>query len=163
MKKTLFLCALSLFVLAFTTQAQSTLQGNTSADGGYQNSVGLSLDLGSTYVTGAGVGFKHFFSSHDAGEFNLLFYNSTVSLGAYYEYHGFIQNAPGLKWYFGLGPQLFLAKNNTNLAARVPIGLDYKIPNVPLNFAFDWRPMILLTHGTEFTAARFGIGIRFAF
>jgi hypothetical protein len=42
------------------------------------------------------------------------------------------------------------------------LGLDYKINNVPLNFSFDWRPAFVVTHGTSFNAARFGLGFRYA-
>lgn len=158
--KSFFISILSILVFSFGTQAQSK---NNSGISGYKNAVGLTMDFGSIYVTGAGAGLKHFFSETDAAEINLLFYNNTFSLGAYYEYNGMIQNAEGLKWYIGLGPQLFLANRETDVAARVPIGLDYKIANVPLDFFFDWRPSVMLTHGTTFTAARFGAGIRFAF
>lgn len=163
-KKILFAGAFSILVFTFSVQAQSQKSsGNNTGSSDYKNAVGLTVDLGSTIVTGAGVGFKHFFSEHDAAEVNLLFYNNVFSLGAYYEYHGLIQNADGLKWYAGMGPQVFFGQGATDLAARALIGLDYKIPTVPLDFSFDWRPALSLTNGTEFIAARFGIGLRFAF
>ena len=137
-------------------------QSQTSGDG-YKNSVGLALDFGSTLVTGAGVGAKHFFTTHDAAEVNLLFYNNAFSIGAYYEYHGQIQNAPGLMWYFGLGPQGFFGNQSSAFGARALAGLDYKIPAVPLDFSFDWRPLVSITGGADFMAARFGLGVRFAF
>lgn len=154
--------SLGMLFFASGLRAQ-TISKQNEGTGLYTNGVGLTVDVGSTYVTGAGLGFKHFFSPHDAAEVNLLFYNNVVSLGAYYEYHGQIQNATGLQWYAGLGPQVFFGKGETDLAARALAGLDYKIPTVPLDFSFDWRPMLTLTNGTEFVAARFGFGIRFAF
>lgn len=153
-KKMLFIAALMIFCINLQTNAQS--QKGSS----YDNAVGLGLDFG-TGVTGAGGSFKHFFNTNSAGEVDLMFYNDLVSLGAFYEYHGTIKNAAGLKWYFGLGPQFFFAKGNTNIAARIPIGLDYKIPNVPLVFTFDWRPYYRFNNGSDFIAARFGLGIRF--
>lgn len=158
MKMVLFAGIFSL--MAFTCSAQ-TQDGNL-VSGDYKNAAGLGLDFG-TGGTGAGLGLKHFFNSNNALEVNLLFFNDVFSLGAFYEYHGPIQNAPGLKWYFGLGPQLFLYKGSTDIAARIPIGLDYKIPRVPLNFSFDWRPYYRFNNNSEFIAARFGVGIRFTF
>lgn len=159
-RKILLTGVFSMMIFAYNANAQSKTD---PVSGDYKNAVGLTVDLGSTIVTGAGVGFKHFFTTHDAAEVNLLFYNSVFSLGAYYEYHGLIQNAEGLKWYVGLGPQVFFGQGETDLAARALIGLDYKIPTVPLDFSFDWRPAVSLTNGTQFIAARFGLGIRFAF
>jgi len=160
-KKILLTVVVGMFLFTYNVQAQTQNSGSINTPG-YQNAVGLGIDFG-TGGTGAGIALKHFFSSHGAGEANLLFYNSTVSLGAFYEYHGFIQNAEGLKWYFGLGPQFFFNKGGTTIAARIPIGLDYKIPQVPLNFSFDWRPYYRFNHNSEFIAARFGVGVRFTF
>ncbi len=163
LKKSILPLTLSLFIFLGTTQAQTRNSGTNGSGSNYQNAIGLAVDFGSTLQTGAGIGFKHFFSEQDAGEVNLLFYNNTTSLAAYYEYHGLIQNAAGLKWYIGLGPQIFFGNNSTAFGGRFLGGLDYKIPNVPINFSFDWRPLISFTGGTEFYGARFGLGVRFAF
>jgi hypothetical protein len=50
-----------------------------------------------------------------------------------------------------------------NFLLRPLAGLDYKINDVPLNFTFDWRPAFVLTHGTDFNAARFGLAVRYCF
>lgn len=143
-------------LLFFSAQAYSQKGGD------YQNAVGLSVDFG-TGITGAGIGFKHFFNDNDAVEAGLVFFNNTPALGAYYQYNGEIENADGLKWYFGMGPQFFFGKGATDIAARAMAGLDFRIPNVPLNISFDWRPYFRFNHGSEFIAARFGLGVRFAF
>lgn len=147
----------TLCLLAFSLQTRA--QNNTQI---YQNAVGFALDFGEG-LTGAGASFKHFFNANSAGEADLLFYDDIVSIGAYYEYHGKIKNASGLQWYLGLGPQFFFAKETTDIAARIPIGLDYKLPNIPLVFNFDWRPYFRLNNDSDFIAARFGVGIRFIF
>lgn len=131
----------------------------------YKTAVGLQVDLG-TGGTWVGPAVKHFFDAHNAGEGQLLFASGAVILGLEYQYNGAIANAPGLKWYAGLGPALAFSTSQgggTDLFLRPLVGMDYKINNVPLNFAFDWRPAFQLTHGTEFTAARFGLGFRYAF
>jgi hypothetical protein len=160
-KEIFFIAVVGLVLFSCNAQAQAPRQGGSlTAD--YKKAVGLGLDLGSG-GTGAGLGLKHFFTANGAVEANLLFFDDVFSLGAFYEYHGPIQNAPGLKWYLGLGPQLFFYQGATDIAARVPVGLDYKIPTVPLDFSFDWRPYYRFNDNSEFIAARFGVGIRFAF
>ena len=133
----------------------------------YNTAVGLQVDLG-TGGTWVGPAVKHFFSAHDAGEAQILFASGAVILGLEYQYNGAIANAPGLRWYAGLGPALAFSTakgsdGGTDLFLRPIVGMDYKIPSVPLDFAFDWRPAFQATHGTSFTAARFGLGFRYAF
>src|SRR5947208_1536817 len=145
----------SIFQLVITT---STSAQNSS---GYKNAVGLGLDLGSGTLVG--IDGKHFFTNKDAGEAQLMFGSGITLLGAQYEYHGQIQNASGLKWYAGLGPQFAFGNGFTDVLLRPLVGLDYKINAVPLQFSFDWRPSFVITHGTYFDAARFGLGFRYAF
>lgn len=90
-----------------------------------------------------------------------------------YQYDADVPNAAGLKSYAGFGPGIALSKKyyhyygyssgGTDVLLRPSVGLDYKVDNVPLNFFFDWRRAFVLTHGTDFNAARFGLGARFAF
>lgn len=164
MFKKYFFIGCCLFFSFFHAQAQ-TLRSNAGASS-YENSVGLTLDFG-TNGLGAGPGIKHFFTEHDAGEVNLLFYEDAFSIVPLYEYHGDIENADGLKWYLGLGPQVsfYTGKGSapTLIAARILGGLDYKVPNIPINLAFDWRPMLRLNEGTKFIPARFAFALRFAF
>lgn len=159
-KKLLLISALGL--LAFTlsnNQAKAqTARGNT-----YTNAAGIGIDFGNGN-TGAGIDFKHFFTANDAGEFNLLFYDGTVGLGGFYEYNAPIKNAAGLQWYLGLGPQFFFNKHSdTDFGARAMAGLDYKIPDVPLDFSFDWRPYFQFTNNSHVDGGRFQINIRYVF
>jgi len=157
MKKTIVtLSALVLSVLALTVSAQKRGTGTS-----YVNALGLRVDFGDG---GTLVGFsgKHFFSPTGAGEAYVLFGNHTTLIGAEYQYHGAIQNAAGLKWNVGLGPNVaFYEGGGSNFFIRPMLGLDYKIANVPLNLGFDWRPLIRVTHGSDFEPARFGLAFRF--
>lgn len=137
-----------------------------SAQTSYKTALGMHVDFGSGLSTLVGFDGKHFFDQHNVGEAQFLFGSSVIVIGAQYEYHGDIQNAAGLKWYAGLGPQVAIATSNgggADLIFRPLVGLDYKINAVPLNFSFDWRPAFVATHGTAFEAARFGLGFRYAF
>ena len=158
MKKTL------LFILALLTfSTTATFAQEKSSGTGYKNAVGLRIDLGQG-TTGFGPNFKHQFGNNQAVDASLLFFEGDiVGLGAEYQYNAPVQNAAGLLWYAGIGPQLLFGNDNTSVGLRPVAGLEYKIPNVPLNFGFDWRPLFVLTPDTDVTAGRFGLSLRAAF
>ncbi|WP_129714393.1 hypothetical protein [Pedobacter sp. SYP-B3415] len=128
----------------------------------YRTALGMRIDAGDG-ATGVGFNLKHFFTRHDAVDANLVFFNNVVGLGAEYQYNAPIAGASGLQWYLGLGPNFLFGDGVTAVQIRPVAGLDFKIPSAPIDFAFDWRPMFTLTQGTDFTAARFGISLRYAF
>lgn len=134
---------------------------NASAQSTYKNALGMRVDFGTggTYVGFSG---KHFFNANNAGEAMLLFGSGVTLLGFEYQYHGQIQNAPGLMWTAGIGPALAFG-GGTELLFRPIVGLDYKINNVPLNMGFDWRPYFTTASGVSnrFQAARFGLAFRY--
>lgn len=160
-----FLAGLSCIFFLSTAHAQKR-RATSSSGSSYTTALGLGIDFGdgSTLV---GPSIKHFFTAHDAGKAEVLFGDHTTNLSLYYQYHGDIRNASGLRWTLGLGGTLGFLKygnyNQTDFYFRPTAGLDYKIPNVPLQFEFDWRPAILVTHGGDFNAARFGFGFRYCF
>ena len=136
--------------------------GNSAKAQSYQNAAGLSIDFGdgSTLV---GPAIKHFFDRHNAGQAELTFGGDQTFLGAFYQYQDKIQNAGGLNWYLGVGPQLAFGHGNTDFYIRPMIGLDYKIAQAPLALSFDWRPAFYVGDNSDFTAARFGLGFKFVF
>ena len=151
----LFLCmALS---LVFAQQA-SAQKGSS-----YENAVGMRVEFGSNYGTWAGLSGKHFFNENVAGEMMILFGDHVTLLEPELQYHGDIANAEGLKWVLGFGPGFAFGNGTSDVLLRPLAGLDYKIADVPINFTFDWRPAFVLTHGTDFNAARFGLAVRYAF
>lgn len=169
---------LSVMVLAITLQLAVSQNAAAQKGTDYTNAFGMRIDLGSDYGTFVGISGKHFFDTHNAGEAEVLFGSGGVLIDALYQYHADIPNAAGLKWVAGFGPGIAIAKKyshydyywgyysgggGTDVLLRPMLGLDYKINNVPLNFSFDWRPAFVVTHGTSFNAARFGMGFRYAF
>lgn len=152
-----------LSVVMLTTVLSISVKAQKGSD--YNTAVGLHVDVG-TGSTWVGPAVKHFFNHNSAGQAELLFASAAILIGAEYQYNGDIQNASGLKWYAGIGPSIAfytVQGGGVDLILRPVVGLDYKINNVPLNFAFDWRPAFVLTHGTNFEAGRFGLGFRYAF
>jgi hypothetical protein len=160
--KKIFAVTLAATLLLVITDSANAQSRKATSGGSYNTALGLGLDFGdgSTLV---GPSVKHFFSTHDVGKAEILFGDGLTNLSLYYQYHGNIPNASGLNWTLGLGGSLFFADNNTTFGFRPTAGLDYKIPNVPIQFEFDWRPLITVTDGSDFTPARFGFGFRYCF
>lgn len=164
MKKVFQSVSLAVFaclLLSTTVSAQRRTTGSTGST--YSTALGLGLDFGDggTYV---GPSIKHFFTRNNVGKAEVLFGRNSTQLAAYYQYHGDIQNASGLKWTLGLGGSAYFNRYyGDDFAFRPTAGLDFKVPDVPLGFEFDWRPAIFATHGGGFTGARFGFGFRFCF
>jgi hypothetical protein len=133
----------------------------TNAQSDYSTAVGLGIDFGegSTLVGPSG---KFFFSEESALLGEIMFTSGATVITALYEYHGVINNAVGLQWFAGVGPSVGLFEGGGSAVALRPVvGLDYKINSVPLAFSFDWRPAIGISDGGGFSAAAFGLGIRY--
>jgi hypothetical protein len=113
---------------------------------------------------------KHFFSEHLAGQGLIMFGTGTsINIGADVQYHVPIASAPGLQWYAGAGLLVSFYKSyfgyggGTGFGLRPQAGLDYKLESAPINFSFDWRPIVGLNQGGGFNAARFGLAARYVF
>ncbi|MDA3614935.1 hypothetical protein [Polluticaenibacter yanchengensis] len=152
MKK--ILTALSVAAISVTgLQAQS-----------YKTAAGLTIEFGNG-STWAGPAIKHFFDNRNAINAELLFGGNTTTLQAFYQFHGPIKNAGGLKYYLGIGPSLhFPKRGDTYFGIRPMAGLDYKIGSTPLALSFDWRPGVFIhDNNSDFEAGRFAFGLKFAF
>ncbi|MEL7588603.1 MAG: hypothetical protein AAGU19_17970 [Prolixibacteraceae bacterium] len=161
MKKKSLIYVLSVLVLLFLIPEKSEAQATSGSS--YVNSAGMRIEFGSTYGTLAGLNGKHFFDEINAAEAQILFGDGFTLVEVEYQYHGDIPNAAGLKWYFGFGPGFAFGNDQTDVLLRLMSGLDYKVKDVPLNIVFDWRPAFIVTHETDFNAARFGVAFRYAF
>lgn len=128
----------------------------------YKTAGGLFIDFGNG-ASLVGPHVKHFLNKNGAVQGMVLFGSGMTALGVEYSYNEAIRNAPGLLWNIGVGPQVGFGNGSTDVLVRPALGLEYKVPNVPINFGFDWRPMWQLTHGSNFEAGRFGIGFRYVF
>ena len=153
------------YVLAFLLAIGLTLASSSQvySQSTYRTGLGLGIDFGNG-ATLAGPSLKHFFSTHNVGQFEALFGNNYTRLQAFYQYHKQFPNAAGLQWYLGAGAGVGLYRNGSNFNLLPIGGLDYKINNVPLSFAFDWRPTIIIGEGdSDFEPGRFGFGFRYTF
>lgn len=144
--------------------AMLTFTANETKAQNYNTALGLRIDAGDGF-TGVGFNAKHFFSRNNAIDANLIFFDGDViGLGAEYQYNAPVSGVAGLDWYLGVGPNFLIGNNNTAVQIKPVAGLDLKVPNAPIDFAFDWRPSFTLTDNYDsVNAARFGISIRYAF
>ncbi len=156
--KKLFLMGAGLAIMAFTAQKAAAQD--------YQHALGVRLGSRN------GVNFKTFLNPDRALDFNLNFRNyesrKDVNLQVLYEIHLPVQNAPGLKWYYGAGGSLGSRKYNGMdgdlfLSADGVIGLDYKVSQAPINLALDWRPRFVLAPDQDVIGGDFGLAVRFTF
>lgn len=147
MKKYLSLVFTFLILYTFSANAQR-----------YNSAVGVRFSSSEAFV-GTGVSFKHFVKNSTALEAILAF--DPLALGLMLEKHN-PTRAEGLDWYYGGGAYVgFEGRNNLGLLGV--IGLDYKIPTVPLNVALDWKPELFLIRKVDFEPAAVGVTVRFAF
>ncbi|WP_423148939.1 hypothetical protein [Rubrolithibacter danxiaensis] len=129
--------------------------------------------LGGRLGAANGITFKTFTSDNAALDFILNFQSkkdySYFRFTGLYEIHNPINNAPGLRWYYGgggtLGSVEYKPTNESDFLVSVDgvLGLDYKFDGAPINLALDWKPAIEVTPNTEFDANGIGLSIRFTF
>lgn len=77
-----------------------------------------------------------------------------------YLIHNTLDN-PDLALYYGLGGRLLL-QEDPKIGARIPLGLQYVIPDSRLGLFFELAPMLNLVPGTEFDVNG-GLGLRYFF
>jgi len=143
----------------------------------------VSAQEGSTYTRGIGgrfgvangITYKHFINPDHAIEGILNFQGNRsfrlFKLLGLYEIHQPINfvDVDGLRWYWGFGGGLGgyrYKDDNTNGVAWSfdgVIGLDYKIPEAPINLSLDWKPTVELTPESGVWFDGIGLSIRFVF
>ncbi len=160
MKKIIGTTILMLTVLVGFSQTY-----NTSSS--YKTAIGLKVYPG-------GISVKHFLNDYAAVEGIAYSWQYGFRTTVLYELHGKINSADGLKWY--VGPGAHVGFYNSTWAIDYPnrasgmsigidgvLGLDYKIPTVPLNVSFDWQPSFNLIGYNYFEGGWGGLGIRYTF
>ncbi len=153
MKKTIL--ALSLTLVLSTTYAQ------------YKNAIGGRFGVAN------GISFKTFGKQNRAFDFILNFQSrndySYFRFTGLYEIHQAINNADGLRWYYGFGGDIGSSNykptdtNEVLLGLDGVIGLDYKFNGAPINLALDWKPTLEVSPNTGFVGDGLGLSIRFTF
>ena len=159
-------CILALFAFVLISLAFAT-----SAQAQYRYTLGLGGKTGSPYFAASA---KYFLGSHSAIEGLASFGLYGVGLTGLYEYHIYIDPAPGLRWYFGGGAHVSTTSNryynpyaDAYYGSAIAgldgvIGLEYVFEKIPLGLSFDLMPVLNIAgyFGPWWNA---GIGVRYLF
>lgn len=128
--------------------------------------------VGGRIGTMIGASYKQFITSSHAleGVVDLdVIHPNDMSLRAtaFYEFHHAWPNADGLAWYVGPGATAgaLISKNSSFIfAADGVAGLEYKLSEIPLCFAFDVNPKIyLIGYGYIKFSPNIGVTVRYTF
>lgn len=150
---------LSLFILFITIQGFSQ-QENGSL---YKTALGAKISAGGA------ISYKTFLTSTNALEAQGMYFNEGVRFAALYEFHFYsFEGVPGLAWYVGPGAHFGFWRKNSRVAynSRMDVGidgvlgLDYKIPDLPINISLDWQPGFSVL-GAGLQPQFGGLGIRY--
>ena len=91
-----------------------------------------------------------------------VYFDNNVWTGLYFDWLFALEHDPsGLKFYPGLGPELFF-NNGLGLAVAGDFGMEYSF-DFPLTIGIDWRPRLMITDNSGFNSKNWGIFARFRF
>lgn len=145
------------------------------------NAIINAQSMGSSYKSALGVkfypgaiSFKTFVKNNNALEFNGYFWKYGTRITGLYEFYGDINNAPGLKWYAGVGAHIGFwndtwknaypgRETGTAIGVDGVIGLDYKISGAPINVSLDWQPSFNFVGYSYFESGWGGLAFRYTF
>lgn len=131
--------------------------------------------IGGRFGVANGITYKHFLNSSHAIDGIVNFQgnrNFTIfKLLGLYEIHqpATFVDVEGLQWYYGFGGGIghyrYKDTNENSLAFSVDgvIGLDYKIPEAPINLSLDWKPTLEISPEPGLRLDGIGLSIRFVF
>jgi hypothetical protein len=143
-------------VILFTALATacSTLHAQN-----YKMALGVRFSSNDAAVNNS-VSFKYFFNQKTAIE-GLLSFGDPLALGVLLEKHQpFLSEK--FTWFYGGGAYLGF-KGPRNVGAQGVLGLDYKLPVIPVNLSIDWKPELNLAKEFSFEPAAIGVSARFTF
>jgi hypothetical protein len=88
----------------------------------------------------------------------LITFSDPFALGLLVEQHKpFVTN---LKFFYGGGVYAGFS-GDRRVGLQGVIGLDYKIPNLPINFSIDWKPELTVANEFSFEPQALGVTARF--
>lgn len=122
--------------------------------------MGLGVRFGnSDALINTSLSAKYFLSERTALEGLLSF--KPLALGLLVEQH---QPLTGNRFQLFYGGGLYGAFSGSRIVGlQGVLGLDYKVPALPLNFSVDWKPELTLAREFSFEPAAVGLSARFTF
>ncbi len=86
--------------------------------------------------------------------------NTPFGVAAYFDWMFQLEGGSGLKFYPGVGPEMWFG-DDLEIGAAGNFGAEYTF-DFPLTVGFDWRPSLILTEG-DFLTDNWGFTARFRF
>jgi hypothetical protein len=122
----------------------------------YKAGVGVRFSSKAALINNS-VSLKYFFSEKTAAEGLISF--DPLAVGVLVEQHEpFAAN--NLRYFYGGG--IYAAFSGMRRAGfQGIIGLDYKIPTIPVNLSVDWKPELTIAKEFSFEAQTLGLSARF--
>ena len=148
MKKVGFVLLVLMLTTAMSAHAQS-----------YKSALGVRFSSKDAVVNHS-ITFKHFFRESTAIEAFFSFVKP-YAIGLLIEKHHPLTNN-NFTWFWGAGAYVGFT-DKKNFGAQGALGLDFKIPDVPLNLSLDWKPELNLVKDVFFEPAAVGASVRFTF
>lgn len=151
MKKTILTLG-TLMVLMLTASALQAQNRASNSELGII--VGEPTGLSAKFWTGNNTAFDLGLAWSFSGQGSMHVHSS-------YLIHRSIENNPDLSLYYGIGARL-LMESDPKVGARIPLGLQYLIPDSRLSLFFELAPMLNLIPDTDFDVNG-GLGLRYFF
>jgi hypothetical protein len=125
----------------------------------YRTALGVRLSNTDAVINNS-VSFKFFISNGIAADV-LFTFSDPVALGVLLAKHK-PTVLRGLTWFYGAGAYIGFSDPKPG-GLMFALGLDYKLPSIPINLAFDWKPELNLSSPVHFEPAIIGGTVRFTF
>ena len=118
---------------------------------------------GGGVASGLEVKYKMNASTGVAGILSIPYDNGFIVTGLYEKYVPVITE--GFNLYYGAGAHIGSWGYDDSFRFGIDgiVGLEYKIPEVPIAFAVDYKPALDIVSRTKFHAADFGLSVKFVF
>jgi len=122
----------------------------------YKGALGVRFSSKAALIN-TSVSLKYFFTEKTAAE-GFISLSDPFALGLLLEQHQpFVS---GIKYYYGGGIYAGFS-GDRKFGFHGVIGLDYKIPNLPIGFSIDWKPELTVAKEFSFEARALGATARF--
>ena len=124
----------------------------------YKAALGIRFSSKAALINNS-ISLKYFFTENTAAE-GLFSFGDPFALGLLVEQHKPFLTG-GFRYFYGGG--IYAGFSGTRRAGlQGVVGLDYKIPSLPLNFSLDWKPELTLAKEVSFEPQALGLSARFA-
>jgi len=151
------------FLPLLTVVALTGLTNEAKAQTPFKSALGVVFD--GYDGSNVGIQYKTALKGPQALQIQASFRSDWVTAGVDWQYEKPINGAEGLAWYAGVGAQLGFwsghGSSETFIGLRPQIGLEFKIPTMPLGLHLDYKPLLGLNHDTGFGGGGFTFGVKY--